>query len=281
MKLSVCIVSYQEVDDIRQAVESVLHQQTDFDFEVVVGDDASTDGTRTVLADLAAQWPDRLRLILPEHNHGDAGLTNFLTVLDACRGEYVALLDGDDYWTTDQKLHRQVELLDRHPECALSAHRVLHRWEDGHELQSPAPPQGSGIYGVGELLAENFAHKISVVVRRSAIADHPEWLATTRLASVDWIFTVLAGRFGSIAFIDEVMAVHRQRSAGLIAHYGMVRLLRDRLLAYELLAPLFPEHQVDLKRGQRLVRRKLRLARFGPRVYEGIKRVATGGGRTC
>lgn len=274
MRLSVCIVTYQEAGVVRQCLESALTQQTTFPFEVVVGDDASTDGTRDVLHDLQREWPDRLRLLLPDQNYGDRGLTNFLTVLDACEGEYVALLDGDDYWTAPDKLQRQVEFLDEHPECALVGHRVIHQWDDGYERRSPVPSPGDAIYDVGALLDMNIAHKISSVHRRENLGDYPDWLGTTTLASVDWIFTVLAARHGAIGFIDESMAVHRQRSGGLLSEYGMVRVLEDRLRAYDLLAPMFPDHADGIRRGRRRVRRKLWLARLGPRVYERAKRAS-------
>jgi glycosyltransferase involved in cell wall biosynthesis len=273
VKLSVSVVTYQEVAYVGQALESVLAQRTDFPFEVVVGDDASTDGTRELLLELQRRWPDRLRLLLADANYGDRGLTNFMATVDACRGEFVAFLDGDDHWTDPEKLQRQVEFLEAHPECALCGHRVEHRGDDGHRELSRRPARGDRVYPLGELLVENFVHKISTVARRAAIATLPDWYRTTRVASADWVFNVLVARGGQVGFIDRVMAVHRKRGAGLAAYYGMPRMLSDRLAAFESLRPYFPDDQASIARGEQLVRWKLRIARFGPRAYAAARRL--------
>ena len=127
-KVSVCVITYNQERYVIQAVEGALTQEADFDFEVVVGDDASSDGTPEILRDLQVRYPDRLRLILREKNIGPA--RNFLDVLGACRGEYVAILDGDDYWTSPEKLQKQADALDADPTLAICSHRVEHVFED-------------------------------------------------------------------------------------------------------------------------------------------------------
>ena len=273
MKLSVSIVTYQEVDYIRQTLESVLQQKTEFAFEVVVGDDASTDGTREILEDIRAQWPDQVRLLLPEKNYGDFGLSNFMATLDACRGEYVAFLDGDDFWTSNAKLQRQVDFLDAHPECALCGHRIDHVSDNGDVERSRRPAPGDRVYPIDALLLDNFVHKISTVARRSAIATLPDWYRTTRIASADWVFNVLVGRGGQVGFVDETMAVHRLRYGNLSQQYGMTRMLGDRIEAFDQLQPYFPRRGKTLRRAQRRVRWKLRIARLGPRAYDFARRI--------
>ncbi len=267
MKLSVSIVTFQEVDYIRQTLESVLQQQTNFPFEVVVGDDASTDGTREVLQDIRAQWPDKVRLLLPEQNYGDYGLSNFMATVDACRGDYIAFLDGDDFWTSSDKLQRQVDFLDAHPECTICGHRIDHVSDSGDRELSRRPAPGSRVYAIEELLLDNFIHKISTVARRSAIATLPDWYRTTRIASADWVFNVLVGRGGRVGFVDESMAVHRLRQGNLSQQYGMPRMLADRLAAFNELRQYFPEHGKTLRQAQRRVRCKLRIARLGSQPY--------------
>ena len=279
MKLSVSIVTYQEVDYIRQTLDSVLQQKTDFAFEVVVGDDASTDGTREILEDIRAQWPDQVRLLLPEKNYGDFGLSNFMATLDACRGEYVAFLDGDDFWTSNAKLQRQVDFLDAHPECALCGHRIDHVSDNGDVERSRRPAPGDRVYPIDALLLDNFVHKISTVARRSAIATLPDWYRTTRIASADWVFNVLVGRGGQVGFIDETMAVHRLRQGNLSQQYGMTRMLGDRIEAFDELQPYFPRRGKTLSRAQQRVRWKLRIARLGPRAYDFARQVYRLGNR--
>ena len=273
MKLSVSVVTFQEADYVRQALESVHGQQTDFPFEVVVGDDASTDATREVLEEIRAEHPERVRLLLPDKNYGDRGLSNFMATVDACRGEYIAFLDGDDYWTTPDKLQQQVDFLEAHPECSMAGHRVEHVGDDGRRELSFRPFRGDRIYDIGELIVDNFVHKITTVVRREALAALPNWYRSTTVASADWVFNVLVGRVGRIAFIDRPMAVHRKRRDGLASGYGMARMLSDRLRAFELMRPYFPDHGWALDRGKRRTQWKLRIARMGPRAYSIARRV--------
>ena len=115
--VSVGLVTYNQVRFIGQAVRSVLAQQTPFPIELVIGDDCSTDGTTNLLRALAAEHPNTIRLLTRERNLGFA--RNSLDVIAHCRGEYLACLDGDDYWTTTDGLARQVAYLRAHPECVL------------------------------------------------------------------------------------------------------------------------------------------------------------------
>src|SRR5256885_17089820 len=109
MKVSVPIVTYNQEKFIAQAVNSVLAQQTSFPFEIVIGEDCSTDGTRGIVQRLVAENPDKIRAICREKNLGM--LENHRATYGACRGEYIAFLQGDDYWTDPQKLHKQREFL--------------------------------------------------------------------------------------------------------------------------------------------------------------------------
>ncbi|MGI9296254.1 MAG: glycosyltransferase family 2 protein, partial [Pseudomonadales bacterium] len=273
LKLSVSVVAFQQVDYIRQALESVLAQKTEFPFEVIVGDDASTDGTRDVLEDIRSQWPDQVQLLLHDHNLGDDGLSNFMATVDACRGEYIAFLDGDDFWSAADKLQRQIDFLDAHPECAICGHRIEHVSDNGHRELSRRPARGSRTYDIGELLIDNFAHKISTVARRSAIAALPDWYRTNDIASGDWVFNVLVGRTGQVGFVDDVMAIHRLRAGNLTLGYGMPRMLADRLKAFETLRPYFPNHKSALAKGERRVRWKMRISRLGLGPYELARRL--------
>ncbi len=107
IKVSVCMVTYNHARYIAQAVESVLAQRTDFPIEIVVGEDCSTDGTRGILVDLARRNSQTIRLRLAEYNQG--GSSNFFGTLAACRGQYVAMLEGDDFWSSPDKLQKQVD----------------------------------------------------------------------------------------------------------------------------------------------------------------------------
>lgn len=126
-KVSVIFITYNHEQYVEKALRSVLSQKTDFPFEVVVGEDVSTDGTREIVKRIAAEYPERdgadrvVRLHLREVNSKHPTLNVYETT-KMCRGEYLAYLEGDDYWTDDNKLQKQIDFLEAHPEYIATTH---------------------------------------------------------------------------------------------------------------------------------------------------------------
>src|SRR5438309_1588573 len=107
-------------------------QVTDFDYEIVIGEDCSTDRTREIVADLARLYPEKIRPLFHETNVG--ANRNLALALQMCQGQYVALLEGDDYWIDARKLQRQVWFLDDHPDYVICFHNVQVIYEDGSKI---------------------------------------------------------------------------------------------------------------------------------------------------
>ncbi len=122
MKVSVLVVTYNHENYIVQAIDSILAQEVNFDYEILIIEDCSTDRTRSIVLDLQAKYPERIRLSLAEQN--ECSNKRFATEFLASPAEYVATLDGDDYWTSPHKLQKQVDFLDAHPECAICFHNT-------------------------------------------------------------------------------------------------------------------------------------------------------------
>jgi glycosyltransferase involved in cell wall biosynthesis len=120
-KVTVCVITYNQERYIRECLQSLVTQQTDFDFEVIVGDDCSTDGTRAIVQEFVERYPRIVRPLFQPTNTG--GSRNNLEVHAAARGTYVAHLDGDDYSLPD-RLQAQSDLLDADPDCNAVWHRV-------------------------------------------------------------------------------------------------------------------------------------------------------------
>ena len=135
MKLSIGILTYNQEKYIRQCLDSVLMQKVAFDYEIVVGDDASTDGTQDVLCDYAKRYPGKFVLLLGEKNEGIS--MNYKKVLTACEGEYVALCEGDDYWTDRNKLQKQVDFLENHPDYGFVGAYSTLLFPDGTMKEEP------------------------------------------------------------------------------------------------------------------------------------------------
>ena len=139
MKVSVLVMTYNHEKFISQALESVAMQETNFEYEILISEDCSTDRTREIVMDFQKAYPEKVRLLLSEQNiHSNEIVVRGIR---AARGQYIALLDGDDYWTSPHKLQKQADFLDRHPECSLSFHnaRIFHEAE-GREGRNWTPP---------------------------------------------------------------------------------------------------------------------------------------------
>jgi len=119
-KVSVFMTTYNHERFIAQAIESVLEQKTKFDLELVIGEDCSTDGTRKIVAEYARRYPQRIKAMFRETNLGM--MANGIQTMKECSGEYIAMLEGDDYWIDPYKLQRQVDFLDAHPLYSLCCH---------------------------------------------------------------------------------------------------------------------------------------------------------------
>ncbi len=115
--VSVFMVTYNHEPYIAQAIEGVLQQETSFPFELVIGEDCSTDGTREIVFDYQKKYPDTIRVITSDKNVG--ACKNGLRTEKACRGKYIAFCDGDDYWHHPRKLQKQIEFLETHPDYGL------------------------------------------------------------------------------------------------------------------------------------------------------------------
>jgi glycosyltransferase involved in cell wall biosynthesis len=226
MKLSVMVITYNHERFIAQAIESVLAQQVTFDYEIVIGEDCSTDSTRSVIMDFRRRYPGRIVPLLRDQNVG--AMQNLEMTMAACRGQYVALLEGDDYWTCDQKLQKQVDFLDSHSASALCCHRVRFLDEDRPEVVHVFPPLAAGPYTIEDLLEGNFVMTCSTVLRRNLIGPLPHWFSRMKLG--DWPLFALVARHGNIELMDEIMARYRVHPGGIWSSLSEITRLQEGTL---------------------------------------------------
>ena len=213
MKVSVEIITYNHEKFIARAIDSVLMQKVNFDYEIVIGDDHSTDNTRTILADYKQRYPDIINLQLNERNYG--GTRNAMKTFKACRGEYVAALEGDDYWTDPMKLQIQADLLDADEDVVMCFHNAEVIYEDGtgkvSHLQNTDQKE---TIGLDDLIGETdlfFIATASIMHRRAAL-EPPEWMADSKSGDIPlWI---LLAKQGKIRYIDRAMSVWRRQPKG-------------------------------------------------------------------
>lgn len=207
-KVSVVSVTYNHEAYIREALDGFVAQKADFPIEVIVADDASTDATPAIIQEYADRYPDLIRPILRPENIGIHA--NFAQTLSAARGEYLALCEGDDFWTDPQKVTKQASFLDLHPEVSVCFHPVLVIHDDETPDSVFPPLLRRRNLSMGALLAGNFIQTNSVMYRR-----RDDYHLPRDIMPIDWYLHVLHALDGEIAMLPETMAVYRRHSQGI------------------------------------------------------------------
>ncbi|WP_051287120.1 glycosyltransferase family 2 protein [Algoriphagus mannitolivorans] len=176
--VSVCIPTFQHKSFIEQCLDSVLAQNTNFDFEIILGEDDSTDGTRVICQEYAAKYPDKIRIFLRKDQDKipllgrKSGRINYLENFRAAQGKYIAMLDGDDCWVRLDKLQKQVEMLEKNPEAFLCSSEFL----DGPRLNqklssSETPDEEFTFYPKAALTKVSYLGHVSNWVFRNNLSE--------------------------------------------------------------------------------------------------------------
>jgi glycosyltransferase involved in cell wall biosynthesis len=245
-KVSVFILTYNHVAWIAQALESAVSQEVPFAYEIVVADDCSSDGTREIVREYERRHPGLIRTFLPESNLGVRGI--WPAAARSCRGEYVAVLEGDDYWTSPNKLATQAALLDARPGWTSCFHRATLFHDDGSAPRRPATPAlAREAFELEDLLRACFIPFLTVMFRRRALDGVPAWVFT--YAWFDWLFHIYCARQGSIGFLDEDMAEYRVHRGGNWSARDRSAQLEEDLRTYERLVEELPEHGPLIRRS--------------------------------
>ena len=225
LKVSVCITAFNIEQYIEKALDSVLSQKTDFDYEIVIGEDKSTDTTLSILKSYQNRYPDKIRVIENELNRGF--MTNYISTIMACKGEYVAMLDGDDYWIDENKLQKQVLFMDSNLNYSLC-------WHDAAII--PDGPGKNWSY------AERFSGRnydqlidMDMVIRwkvlgatssmffRNNLFKFPGWGHDRALGGPEFLLCYLTLQQGQLKYMHDRMSVYRIRPNSLETSIGKIK----------------------------------------------------------
>lgn len=238
------MLTYNHKSFIAQAIESVLAQETDFPFEIIIGEDESQDGTREICIAYAERYPEKIRLFLRSRkdviyiNDRATGRFNLIESLKATRGKYIAMCEGDDYWTDPHKLQKQVDFMEAHPECSMCFHDVRIVSEDGTcVLESYRPPDRKALYTLDDIVERCFIQTCSVMLRNGLVRDYPSW--SYEFPNGDWITFVMSAQHGDIGYLDTQMASYR-------LHQGGIWTGRSTLSKIQQILPLFGHFYLHL-----------------------------------
>lgn len=211
--VSVCVFSYNYEKYIIECLDSILKQETSFEFEVIVGDDHSTDNTRLVIEDYIKENPGRIRLLAEEPNMG--GTRNWIRTMNAAKGKYLALIDGDDYFIQKNKLQLQFDMLESNPNTNLCFHGVKETFEIGPVKEKEFISEKES-YTVAEILKQGWFIRTGSLFFRNYIlpSTPPEWVYEYPYR-YDTILIVYLTISAPAINIKNVMSVWRHHGAGL------------------------------------------------------------------
>lgn len=239
MKVSVLMITYNQEDYVAEALNSILKQNVNFEYEIVISDDHSTDKTKKILDEFYKENISKIKLHFNEHNIGCAA--NFVKAYLLCSGDYVAVLEGDDYWNSADKLQTQIDFLSKHPECAICFSRAAIKDVTNDKIIGSIPMQDpKPISNIEDLLKSNFIPTCTVVFKNHLVGDIPRWLFALWL--VDWPFHIINAKYGCIGFIDELFATYRRNPTGvcqsinnIVKYKGIIEMLNciNKYLDYE------------------------------------------------
>lgn len=220
--VSINCVTYNHERYIGQAIESFLMQVTDFEFEILIHDDASTDRTAAIVRDYERRYPDQIRVIYQTENQYSHGVFVNRLNEEHARGKYTVLCDGDDYWTDPHKLQKQVAYLEAHPDCTLCFHDAYVETDDTLHTDwrvIPWMPENrkyasteARTYNAGELQLLGFIPTMSMMYRTGLLLDGPDWLYNTPAS--DAAIKLYAASQGHAYYMPDVMSVYRYGVSG-------------------------------------------------------------------
>jgi len=213
MKLSILLVSYNQQKYLDESLDSIFIQDIPFDFEVVVADDHSCDDSISIIESRLKKESCAYQILPSTDNLGIS--KNYQRAFAACSGQYIAVLEADDYWTDPQRLKKHIAFLDTHTECVMSFNRITfyfeqqqsfytHEWKNAEDYDYYSTAQLAKTNPIGNLSA--------CVLRNDAVKKLPRELFDLKIA--DWMLGMAIGMQGPLARLKDPMSVYRISGSG-------------------------------------------------------------------
>lgn len=213
--VSVCVLTYNHVGSIEKCIRSILAQQTKFDFELLIGEDESNDGTREKCIEFKEKNPNLIRLFLRSRNdvihinNRPTGRYNLLRTLEESKGKYVAICEGDDFWTDPLKLQKQVDFLENNHNYSLVHHPVEYVNAQNEPLNKRK--LDSAINTTEDLAKHNGIMTCSVLFNKEHLSI-PRWF--NKILMGDWVIWLQLSQVGKVHQLQDKMACYRVHSGG-------------------------------------------------------------------
>ena len=232
--VSIVSLTFSHEKYIRDTLNGFIIQKTNFEFEIIIHDDASTDKTQDIIKEYEKKHPNIFRPIYQKVNQKSKQSGNVTRIVfNAAKGKYIALCEGDDYWTDPNKLQKQVDFLEKNPEYSMCFHHVKIVDESNRIIRDYYGQEGKkNSYVLEDLFAHNFIPTCSVVFRSEMIYDLPEWFGEVSFG--DWVLHILNAKRGKIGFLNEVMGVYRSHPSGMWSNLPKIEKLKREINTFNI-----------------------------------------------
>lgn len=263
--VSVHMITYNHEKFISNAIEGVLIQKTTFPIELIISDDCSKDNTPNIIREFSEKYPNLIKPIFREINMGS--INNFIDTFRYCTGKYIALCEGDDYWTDPYKLQKQVDFLEGNPEYIFTFHDafILNQSTGEKKLRIGKRKIDENV-GLLSLIIQNNIPTASLVFRNILKYNSlPDWFF--RIKKGDYGLCVLLAEKGPGKYIPEPMSVYRIHNGGVWSGSSYDAVYRANKEFYRYLLGYF-----DNKEIQRAIKAKMQYVDFN----HGISKIRNG-----
>jgi glycosyltransferase involved in cell wall biosynthesis len=208
--VSICCMTFNHEKYLQQCLDGFVMQKTTFPFEILVHDDASTDKTAEIVKEYEVKYPHLFRCVYQKENQFAKQNTLFNILLPMASGKYIALCEGDDYWTDQFKLQKQIDFLENHHEFSMSCHNIE---VNGNVFQASYIKNVKEFYTAKELASGEIAISTLSIVFRNYKLTYPDFFSKTPVG--DFPLFVLLSQYGRIKYFPEIMGVRRVHENGL------------------------------------------------------------------
>lgn len=244
--VSVCITAYNIEKYIKRAIDSVLIQSTNFDFEIVIGEDKSSDKTLQIINDYSLAYPNRLRIIENKTNLGM--MSNFIKTIESCHGKYIAILDGDDFWIDKNKLQTQFEILEAHPRTMLCWHDsiIVNSFEEQFSSFSERfkGRDYSTSFDLFTVIKWKVLGATSSIFFRNVISPFPNW--ANSLYGTEALLFFRCKQVGELVYFPSSMSAYRVHDSSMESSFNRItkakRNINEEKILSNVMFPMYQNH---------------------------------------
>lgn len=241
--VSICCTTYNHLNYIRQCLDGFVMQKTNFPIEILIHDDASTDGTQDIIREYEAKYPNIIKPIYQKENQYSKGVKVSLVYnYSRTKGKYIALCEGDDYWTDPYKLQKQVDFLESHPDYVMCSHRFDQYYEDGHRLEKEKDDTFQGAdYDLRNLIGGKWLTQTLTVMYRHSALDLKQYERYGMSMDIILFYELL--KHGKGYCFPEAMGVYRYHNGGV---WSEVSQNQRRLVEFKARLAIYNVDQSDM-----------------------------------